>query len=223
MWGPSRLARVKEVIFRVLSPGYRTSPLMWTRYERQVSVAQVARIGQNLAIFANNERVGQIINNWCNRRHRCTRKTSTEKSRLRQSKNSGGGQTRARRMLSLIFFGKLIKDDDWAWALFIFILVFWFQMNQTKKNQPTINLFLHLCGGVPKPPSSPPENPPLQLRHTAWSRTSMAPGVCPIITSKKRLLRPIRLPCYRPRCMLSLPARGRIRCRPRCKKNRQIP
>ena len=43
MWGPSRLARVKEVIFRVLSPGYRTSPLMWTRYERQVSVAQVAR------------------------------------------------------------------------------------------------------------------------------------------------------------------------------------
>ena len=42
MWGPSRPARVKQVIFR-LRPGHRTSPLMWTRYERQVSVAQVAR------------------------------------------------------------------------------------------------------------------------------------------------------------------------------------
>ena len=43
MWGSSRPARAKQVIFRVLSPGHRTSPLMWTRYERQVSVAQVAR------------------------------------------------------------------------------------------------------------------------------------------------------------------------------------
>ena len=34
--------------------------------------------------------------------------------------------------MSLIFFGKVIKSDDWAWALLYFVFIFWVQMNQIK-------------------------------------------------------------------------------------------
>ena len=36
MWGPTPTARAKEVIFCLLTPGHRRSPIMYTRYERLV-------------------------------------------------------------------------------------------------------------------------------------------------------------------------------------------
>ena len=34
VWGVTRLSRAKEVVFVVLTPGHRISPVMHTRYER---------------------------------------------------------------------------------------------------------------------------------------------------------------------------------------------
>ena len=43
IWGPTRTALAKEVIFCLLTPGHRTSPVMCTRYERLVWLARTAR------------------------------------------------------------------------------------------------------------------------------------------------------------------------------------
>ena len=43
MWGPTRTARAKEVVFCLLTPGHRTSLIMCTRYERLVWLARTAR------------------------------------------------------------------------------------------------------------------------------------------------------------------------------------
>ena len=43
MWGPTRMARAKEMVFCLLTPGHRTSPVMCTRYERLVWLARTAR------------------------------------------------------------------------------------------------------------------------------------------------------------------------------------
>ena len=43
VWGTSRPTQAKEVIFRLLMPGHRLSPVMRTRYERLVWMARAAR------------------------------------------------------------------------------------------------------------------------------------------------------------------------------------
>ena len=43
MWGPTGTARANEVVFCLLTPGHRTSPVMCTRYERLVWLARTAR------------------------------------------------------------------------------------------------------------------------------------------------------------------------------------
>ena len=43
-WGPTGLGRAAEVVYCLLSPGYRTSPVMQTKYDRRASLARVARV-----------------------------------------------------------------------------------------------------------------------------------------------------------------------------------
>ena len=42
VWGATRLSRAKEVVFVVLTPGHRISPVMHTRYERVLWMARIA-------------------------------------------------------------------------------------------------------------------------------------------------------------------------------------
>ena len=42
VWGATRLSRAKEVVFVVLTPGHRISPVMHTRYERVLWMAPIA-------------------------------------------------------------------------------------------------------------------------------------------------------------------------------------
>ena len=43
VWGATKLSRAKEVVFVVVTPGYRISPVMHTRYERVLWMTQIAR------------------------------------------------------------------------------------------------------------------------------------------------------------------------------------
>ena len=66
---------------------------------------------------------------------------------------------------------------------------------------PTINLFLHLCGGVPKPPSSPPENPPLttaphrleQDFYGSWRTRHLRHTHLPLIAGPQVFLLPLHV------------------------------
>ena len=44
IWGPTGPGRAKEVVFSLLNPSHRASPMMWTKYERLLWLAQLARV-----------------------------------------------------------------------------------------------------------------------------------------------------------------------------------
>ena len=51
VWRATRLSRAKEIIFFVLAPGHRISPVMHVRYERIVWLARVARCSRVTQVF----------------------------------------------------------------------------------------------------------------------------------------------------------------------------
>ena len=51
IWSPTRPGRAKEVVFSLLTPGHCTSPIMLTKYEGLVWLAQLARVPGAAQVF----------------------------------------------------------------------------------------------------------------------------------------------------------------------------